>query len=923
MGGTQTYTLRPQGSLLSSEFARRSNMDIPFFDSSAPEFKIPTQPELERAFNILSGVINKNKASMPRFTSSGNGVRVNTDGENVVFELDEAVRPTKRDRFHTFYDPDLGRLYIGEGRVQILSGDEVTSITPMIKGVKIAEYGNPDYKAEKCLGDPNGVFFVNEDYFEKTEIYVRVDNSVCEVYLRDVTEENPTPLSEEFPSSIFVLIATLKVEDDTVKIEQKWNSDIFLVGTPCPFQVSDVTEVGKDLTIRVATTKVRVDNEAGEYAYPTGMVAGEKFKLKVPEEYDKWFVVYLKYKFDLASRTVLSEKDSVEIILSDSFLANTYEEQYEVIAMVTLSYSEGESSSLYISHIQNVCWNPVPDFAKLDQYCTFKVTDVSELKEGVLIPKIRIQTDSIEGITPNGMVYDPEKPYEIELDAEQLTSERLYVYLKVMVNELNLIGNYDKAVSIEVSRFVKQSGSFIQWTLLAEIKVGGEADNKYLQSIDTKCPYPYVERIKDCPFEVEDATDSKEVLKVQVARGKVDGVYPVGMEDDDTVFQINVPDDGDWFAVYIVAILDDDGKISEASNSLTIGIYDEYKLSQGKTQYRILAELNVSQRDAEFDPNESRYISYLKNYCEQPSVSANPCPFELYDASDYDEEGVSTNARVLVSNYEVFDGKYAKGMTPSGTYILDIEQDDTKVGEEVPAIGTCYIYLKVLVDEYGEVQDYDTAITIEKTSRWYPDRGCSIQRFLIGSVQVENDGQSCRFLSLSSMCPLITLNRDSCCPFFVEDSSDEKLKVQIRTGTVGGKYPAGMEERGVYVLELPDDTSYKNFYLIYCVSVLSSDGSLYPVRDDGDDYVSFSIEKDYVTNTENLQYDLIAIVNTNEFEIISIQNSCYEPVFKDDRGCDFHLYDASDYENKGTDEKPLYKATNAKVRITQSAIRGV
>ena len=897
-------------------------MNIPFFESLAPDFKIPTQPELERAFNILSGVINKNHSQLPRFTSSGDGVFVNTDGENVVFSLAERAGTTKRGKFHVFYDPELSRLYVGEGRVQMLSGETVESMTPKIKGNRIAEFDSVGYDANKCSGDPHGVFFVDADYFEKTEIYVKIDNGDCEIYLRDVTQETPppAPLSEDFPNSTFALIATLKVEDEEVKIEQKWGSDIFIVRQPCPFEVSDATEEGKQLTLRVATSRVRVDNEAGEYAYPTGMKFGEKFLLKIPEEYTKWFAVYIRYKFDLSNRMVGSEADSIEIILSETFLTNTYEYQYEVLAMVSLSYND--SSQLYVSDIQNNCWNPIPDFSKLLTYCTFRVTDVSAVDDnGVLKSKIRIQTDSIEGVTPNGMVYDEEKPYEIVLEPELLTSERAYVYLKVMVAENNLIGNYDKAVSIEVSRFIKQSGSFIQWTLLAEIKLGGDSDYRYIQSVDSKCPYPYVERIKDCPFEVEDATDSSEVVKVQIARGKVHGRYPVGMEEDDTVFQLNVPESGDWFAIYVVAELDSEGKLSQEANSLTIGIYDEYKQSDGATQYRILSEINVSERDAEFDPNTSRYISFIKNHCSEVIVEKEDgCPFELYDASDYDEDGNALNAKVFVSSTSVFDGKYASGMTPDGSYVVAITEEDTKVGDVVPSIGICYIYLKVLVDEYGVVQNYQTAITIEKTSRWYPDRGCSVQRFLIGSVQVENDGGS-KFLSLASTCPIVSLNRDSCCPFTVEDSSDEAgLKVQIRTGTVDGKYPAGMDERSVYVLELPREES---FHLIYCVSVLTIDGYLYPNREDGDDYVSFAIEKDYVTNTENLQYDLIAIVNTNDFEIVSIQNSCYEPVFKKPDPCVFALYDASDYENTGSEEVPKWEPKNCKVYVTQSSIRGI
>jgi len=562
--------------------------------------------------------------------------------------------------------------------------------------------------------------------------------------------------------------------------------------------------------------------------------------------------------------------------------------------------------------------------------CTFQVTDVTKYPKEKLNPddpeeewpglsdfKVSIRNAKILGRYPDGMSEDA--VYKLSIEQELMEKPQFYVYAKVMLDEYGILQDYDKAVTIEVSEYWLSSGSCIQRIPIARISPikSSEGEDKYKLEIENYCPLIDIKQPNNCDFEIEDATDTIDEVKIQVKRSAVDGRYPKGMEERNTPYQFVLPSESDWFAVYVVIELNSDGAISDNEDPITIGIYDEYRNNEPLIQYSLVGEVNVSIRE-----DNTRYISYIKNICQEVTVNKETtCPFELYDASDYDDEGIALNAKVFVTSTEVFDGKYADGMSPDARYVISITEEDTKLAGVTPAVGICYIYLKVLVDEFGVVQDYATAITIEKTARWYPDRGCSVQRFLIGSVQVENDGQATRFLSLASMCPIVSLNRDACCPFIVEDSSeDDKLKVQIRTGKVGGKYPAGMEEKGVYVLELP---SQEDFHLIYCVSVLTADGYLYPDREDGDSYVSFTIEKDYVTNTENLQYDLIAIVNTNQFEIVSIQNSCYEPVFKKPEECAFALYDASEYENTaGPQQDPKWEATNCKVLVTQSSIRG-
>lgn len=895
-------------------------MDLPYFGSTAPNFRIPTQPELERALNILSRLSNENKRNTPSFTGSGTGVHLNTDGKNVVFNLDTEVEATDRGKFFVHYDSDLGRLYVSEGYVQFLVGNEIVSILPKIKGNSIAQYGRTEYNAAKCNGDPNGVYFSDSDWFEKTEVYVKVDAEASEIYLRDVRLETPPPLADEFPNSVFVLIATIEAVSGYTqpKIVQKWNSDILLVKDFCPFEISDATKNRGDTpVVKILSTKVRVPYGTASKRYPKGMSATETYLVEAEND-SKWFAVYLKYKFDFATKLVGDKEEDVEILVKDYYVTNTYDTQYELLGTVTISYDP--NGKRYISDIQNVCWLPDPDINKLEPYCPFKVTDVSEVGSGgSLIPKIKIQTDYIEGVAPNGMVDDPEKPYIIKLDDSVIRCDFAYVYLKTMVNEKNLIDEYDKAVTIEVSPFLKTSGSFIQWTLIAEIKIGGELQYRYIESIKNQCPSAYIHPIKECPFEVEDATDAEGVVKVQIGRFKVGDKYPVGMEDDNSPpYQIDVPTSGEWFGVYLVALLDKDGAIKEVQNALTLEVSDKEENNTSEIRYFLIAELTVSNRDKEHDPNESRYISYLKNYCQDINIGKSYCPFEIYDASSYDEDGKALNAKVLVSNYSVFGDRYPEGMGENTEFVLTIEKDDTKVGDIVPSVGICYIYLNVLVDEFGEVHEYATALTIEKTSRWYGDRGCCVQKFMIGSVQVDNTGPNPTMLSVSPTCPRIELNRDSCCPFLVEDASEDGvLKVQIRTGKIAGKYPKGMEEKSRYILELP---KIEKPCLVYCISVITADGFLHPNREDGDDYVSFDILEEYPENTDNIQYDLIAVVTTNEFEIVSIQNSCFEPTYKKPDDCPFALYDASTYEYN--EQKDEWAATDAKVLVTQSSLQG-
>lgn len=108
------------------------------------------------------------------------------------------------------------------------------------------------------------------------------------------------------------------------------------------------------------------------------------------------------------------------------------------------------------------------------------------------------------------------------------------------------------------------------------------------------------------------------------------------------------------------------------------------------------------------------------------------------------------------------------------------------------------------------------------------------------------------------------------CPFECTDASDtNKLKVQVAWGLIYQKLPVGM---------LPDNSVPLKLEVVqtcYIYSAITFDTNTLLVTE-----VSFSVETIIKSNTENTQYNLIAVVTVSEGQnkvITGIFNICQQP----------------------------------------------
>jgi hypothetical protein len=122
---------------------------------------------------------------------------------------------------------------------------------------------------------------------------------------------------------------------------------------------------------------------------------------------------------------------------------------------------------------------------------------------------------------------------------------------------------------------------------------------------------------------------------VEVRCGKLNGITPMGMtfgKLGTNRFLIDLPaTEGEWFAIYLVAALDNLGNISLAENSLQFVAYTSYQKNTANYSFILAAEITCS-----YNSRGERYISALQSYCVPQfwnTLGQGQCPFLVYDTS--------------------------------------------------------------------------------------------------------------------------------------------------------------------------------------------------------------------------------------------------------------------------------------------------
>jgi hypothetical protein len=867
-----------------------------------PRFTVPDVPELEKALNSLSDAIQKTASKTKSFESSSD-IRAVDNGTSVFFELLDQNKGYKPRRFELFYDKYNSKLFVYEGTVSLKINGVDQVVVPTIDKVKILLPESPGY--EQLGIDFPAAFNITNQLAEANSpvwrVYLKVllsaedEKDRVSLILHNYTESGHP--SDTIQADLFFEIGEIFNTNEITYINQKWSSDITLPAlTECYFRITDVSEPGESegdqlkLKVRVAQSKVQIPY--AEERYPNLMTKDDPIIKDLTVSTD-WLAVYIKIKFNPDNNQVLEDAEAVEVVFLKEYAENTYDTQYELIGEITRSYDE--SSHIYISSIINSCKQVVADYHKLKPYCNFEVSDATEYPEEGWPDnsefKLRIRNAKVSDRYPDGMVENQE--FKIDVPEELLEKEDIYIYIKIMLDEYGVVQEYDKAVTVEVTPYWLSSGSCIQRIPVARVRPllfnsGDGGVPKYFIEVENYCPLIDIKKPNSCSFEIEDASDSPQALKIQIKNGKIGGYYPIGMQERGN-YQLDIDPDKDWYAVYAVLSIQD-YVLTEGENSSSFMLAEEYMEDTEEVVYRLIGTLNVSSRE-----DTTRYISFIENFCYVPEVGdVFNCPFKLSPAGERDEDGNYIEPKVKIANGKV-EGRYPQGMTEGTEYILDLspyESDSVLV----------YIYVEILVNELGLIYDGEEAITIRPSSK-YLKSGSAIQRTLIGTAEVINENFNLIVVpnKIINRCPIVGVNALDGCNFSVEDATDPEdasnVKVAVKVGTVDEKYPDGMSTDQMYLYTLNDIQG--DWAAMYLVIKLDYKGE-FDIAGDGDCYIIASDK--YLKSTAKYHRVLIAEVtistdDENKKYVSYVQNYCPLVEAPGAEDCAFALVDASEEDS--------------------------
>lgn len=873
-------------------------MNVPFFGTNAPKFKIPSQPELEQALNLLATSIDSVSNKIPRI-QSGDDISVTSAGQDVfissLVQSKNSVKPF-RITIGTDGNEDMA-ISIATGMVGVIVNGVITPIAPKIKGVY--NYSGDSIHRDRSVSF-TGPYFKATEAFPKTGVFVKITKDSADIILHNL-DSSDYPTFE--PETLFFKIGEIRFLEEAYLVDQTWESDIFLSADikQCPFMLYDATDYhaqDRKLSLGVKSTVVYQGVGKGDARYPSGMGETWSYEQDLPDD-SNWKAVYVVMEFDRATKKLQTYEGAVYVSLENGYRENTETLQYELIGEVTRGY--GEDGKKAITYISSVCQEVIPDWNKLKAYCSFFTKDVSkrDAEGNVTLSLLSIKPEYVEGRLPSGMV-DGED-LVIGVPDSALGRGRFNVYLKMMLDETGTIADYPDALSIEITKYERSSGSSIKWYQIAQVVTISTGQNDVIDYVVNQCPSAYSDLPNDCAFEIEDATD-EEGVKTQIRIGKVNGdVYPEGMIEG-KVFQMAVPDTSvNWYAVYIQVLLNGDGSIKKETGAVTLSFEEEYKQSNALMEWVLLGEVTISSREGtEKDENGSggRYISYIQNYCNKAETpKRNWCYFEVLDASPAPD-----HIQVLIKNDTVnWSDRYPDNMSADTTYVMTLDENEPwHVIYVVMDVDPETQEIKGGGDSEGFAKGY---CYIESSSVYKPFQDGEKFYFQIAEVNIGKDADDNAVIDyISSTCqvPSYPIKKEYC-PFFVSDRSTYNDKgqstncvVKIQNDTVEGyKYPSGMDADSEYNLTIKnDDVDAAGIAYIYLRLEFDANGKLetYP------DAVTFQVSNRYLSSGVRTNFILVASVETERNGCIvpnKIANRCPNTPTTTMESCPFQIEDVS------------------------------
>ena len=168
-------------------------------------------------------------------------------------------------------------------------------------------------------------------------------------------------------------------------------------------------------------------------------------------------------------------------------------------------------------------------------------------------------------------------------------------------------------------------------------------------------------------------------MTIQIANAALNGQYPDGMSQDG-IYELTIPSDQDWHAIYLVMVVDDTGNVESSPTGLTFSIENDYKKNEQNTHYFLVGEVVSSEMEG------ARKITYLHSECPFPFPAGGGggggiCFFRVTDISPTGEDGK------LINTIEVAYG-LVQNIAPSGM-ILGTPYT-IAIGNE-----PCYLWMKL------------------------------------------------------------------------------------------------------------------------------------------------------------------------------------------------------------------------------------
>ena len=462
----------------------------------------------------------------------------------------------------------------------------------------------------------------------------------------------------------------------------------------CNFNVTDAS-IWNEAGNQVTTMQVKVANSQLAGVYPVGMDAETPYYIVLDPETDfsSAGICYLYLRAIVNDDGVISaEENSLTFEPSNQYLPSGQHIQLIPVAQIEIAPITGGSGKEIVK-IGNSCPSGVFPL----ENCPFAA---EEATDGTTL-KVLISNSMIEGVYPNNM--ERNVPFIHDLTAAPIQ----YVHADIKLDANGAVDyTSDSAIMIYITDEILPSNAYYQRSVLGMIQV---AENK-ITAINNYCYSPTVPYLRNCPFEVVDATVDGDPWIV-VRNWQVQGRYPSGM-DYANFFSLHI--EAPLTYVYCGLVHNAEGEIEPGDGSIYIETSTSIKANTDTISYTLLAEVQYL---------EGSPLT-IWNYCAMPTVSLNgggggtsTCDFRISGPVAGDDFTMRVGLGIVAN-------RFPDGMSPGHPYV------DLTITE------TSYLYVAITFDlETLTVSTLSDAIKVISSTFIKPNEP-AVQYELIGTVEI-------------------------------------------------------------------------------------------------------------------------------------------------------------------------------------------